>query len=458
MKDILKIIGIAMLCLSNQSVALEKKTAPTAVKQSSKKSSKVPTKPKPKVAQKRSVTPVKKSASLKTKKPIQQASAKKTAQAVKASASVSKPAQSKKAKPMIADPNHLMPGETIVAFLERHGLSKAVAESIWKLPKAKQQWLSDIRPSHNIVCYGQGVSFKSCHIMLSDKSELSLIRLGDQIEIEQQAINANKSINYGEFTVENSMFLDGKRKGYDTQLLNEVYGAVRALLQDQKLVRKGDKVEFIYEKKQLGHGVVVLGRVVDVVYHGVKKSFHLSWFGGKEKGFYDESGRLAALSFIRFPVNFSHISSKFSKGRKHPVYGIVKPHHGVDLAAKMQTPIKATAEGKIIYADVKGGYGNTIMIQHNAEYKTLYAHMHHFAKASKVGHYVKAGEVIGYVGSTGVSTGPHVHYEIRKNNTPIDPVNSVLPSLAKLDAKSMKLHQQAQAKWDMLRLSLTDSA
>lgn len=361
-------------------------------------------------------------------------------------------------KPQVpADPNHLMSGETMVAFLERHGVGKVIAESIWKLPKAKQNLLVDVKPSHSIICYGAGANFKSCHIMLSDKVVINLIKLGDQIEIEQQAVSASKSLNYGEITVANSIFLDGQHKGYDTRLLSEVYGAVRALLQDQKLVRKGDRIEFIYEKKQLSHGIIALGRVVDVVYHGARKSFHISRFNGKDKGFYDEKGQLAALSFLRFPVKFSHISSKFSKGRKHPVYGIVKPHHGVDLAARMQTPIKATAAGRIIYANVKGGYGNTIMIQHNEQYKTLYAHMHHFAKTSKVGHYVRAGDIIGYVGSTGVSTGPHVHYEIRKNNVPIDPVNSVLPSLAKLDAKSLKQHQQEQAKWDMLRLSLTDS-
>lgn len=444
MKDIFKVICIAMLCLPGQLVALEKRSTAVASKQPKKQVTAKLQKPKikPQTAQKYSKSVAKNTV----------VSKKKTAQST-----ASKPKQAASVKPQVADPNHLMPGETIVAFLERHGLNKTIAQSIWKLPKAKQQLLSDIKPSHSVICYGEGAGFKSCHIMVSDKTEINLIRLGDQIEIEKQAINANKSINYGAFTVESSIFQDGRRKGYDAQLLNEVYGAVRALLQDQKLVRKGDHVEFIYEKKQLGHGVVMLGRVVDVVYHGAKKSFHLSRFNGKDKGFYDENGRQATLSFLRFPVNFSHISSKFSKGRKHPVYGIVKPHHGVDLAAKMQTPIKATAEGKIIFADVKGGYGNAIMIQHNEEYKTLYAHMHHFAKTSKVGHYVKAGEVIGYVGSTGVSTGPHVHYEIRKNNKPIDPVNSVLPSLAKLDAKSMRLHQQAQAKWDMLRLSLTDS-
>ena len=124
----------------------------------------------------------------------------------------------------------------------------------------------------------------------------------------------------------------------------------------------------------------------------------------------------------------------------------------------MLTRIKVTAPGKVTFSGVKGGYGNTIIVQHDDDYKTLYAHMHHFAKNIKVGSYVHAGDLIGYVGSTGVSTGPHVHYEIRKHNTPIDPVHSPLPRLSKLQPEELKLHRREQAKWDMLRLSFSESA
>ena len=350
----------------------------------------------------------------------------------------------------------LKPKETVVGFLQRHGASKSLAQSLWKLPKSKQRLLTDVQTSQPIVCYKSNKKFKSCHIV-AGKSLISVVRLGDQLSVERKALDVTKSIDYGEINIKTSIFQDGRKKGYDAQLLNEINTALRSVLQDGKLVRKGDRVEFLFERKRMDHGVEMLGHVVDVLYIGAKQKIHLTRYSGKSKNFYDESGRSATISFIKYPVHFSHISSPFSKGRKHPVYGIVKPHHGVDLAAKMKTRIKVTAPGKVTYAGVKGGYGNTIIVQHDGDYKTLYAHMHHFAKNIKVGSYVHAGDLIGYVGSTGVSTGPHVHYEIRKHNTPIDPVNSILPRLSKLGPQELKIHKQEQAKWDMLRLSFSDS-
>ena len=347
--------------------------------------------------------------------------------------------------------------ETIVTFLQRHGASKALSQSLWKLPRSKQRLLSDIQTSQPIVCYKSKHVFKSCHIV-AGSSVVSIVRMGDQLSVEKRPLEVTKSIDYGSIDIVTSIFQDGRKKGYDAQLLNEINAALRSILQDGKLVRKGDRVEFLFERKRMDHGIEMLGQVVDVVYTGAKQKVHLTRYNGKSKNFYDEKGRSATISFMKYPVIFSHVSSPFSTGRKHPVYGIVKPHHGVDLAAKMLTKIKATAPGKVTYAGVKGGYGNTIMVQHDDDYKTLYAHMHHFAKNIKVGSYVHAGDLIGYVGSTGVSTGPHVHYEIRKHNTPIDPVNSQLPRLSKLKPEELKLHGREQAKWDMLRLSFSESA
>lgn len=346
--------------------------------------------------------------------------------------------------------------ETLVAFLQRHGASKALSQSLWRLSKTKQGWLTSIQGSHPIVCYKEKAQFKSCHIISGQSQLISITRLGNQLNVEKQPLTITKSIDYGEIKISQSIFQDGRKKGYDAQLLNEINLALRSVLQEGKSVRKGDRVEFLFERKRMDHGIEMLGHVVDIVYSGKKQSIHLTRYNGKNKNFYDEKGRSASISFIRYPVHFSHISSKFSKGRKHPVYGIVKPHHGVDLAAKMLTKIKATAPGKVSFAGTKGGYGKTVIIQHDEDFKTLYAHMHHFEKNIKVGKYVHAGDIIGYVGTTGVSTGPHVHYEIRKHNHPIDPVNSTLPRLAKLNSTELKVHRRDQAKWDMLRLSFSE--
>ena len=350
----------------------------------------------------------------------------------------------------------LKPKETVVAFLQRHGASKTLSQTLWKLPKSKQRMLSDIQSSQPIVCYKSNNKLSSCHIV-AGANLISIVRMADQLTVEKRPLEVTKSIDYGSIDIKTSIFQDGRKKGYDAQLLNEINTALRSVLQDGKFVRQGDRVEFLFERKRMDHGIEMLGQVVDVVYTGAKQKIHLTRYNGKSKSFYDERGRSATISFIKYPVVFSHISSPFAKGRKHPVYGVIKPHHGVDLAAKMLTRIKVTAPGKVTFAGTKGGYGKTIIVQHDDDYKTLYAHMHHFAKNIKVGSYVHAGDLIGYVGSTGVSTGPHVHYEIRKHNTPIDPVNSPLPRLSKLKPDELKLHRREQAKWDMLRLSFSES-
>src|SRR5690554_4007672 len=132
--------------------------------------------------------------------------------------------------------------------------------------------------------------------------------------------------------------------------------------------------------------------------------------------------------FLRNPIDFTRISSRFSTARKHPVLNsTVRAHKGTDYAAPTGTPIKAAGDGKIIFAGRKGGYGNTVILQHGAKYQTLYAHMSRFNRNTKTGRYVKQGQIIGYVGMTGLATGPHLHYEFRVNGVHRDHFKVDLP-------------------------------
>ena len=132
-------------------------------------------------------------------------------------------------------------------------------------------------------------------------------------------------------------------------------------------------------------------------------------------------------AFIRMPVDYARISSRFSLGRKHPILNKIRAHKGVDYAAPRGTPIKATGDGKVLLAGRRGGYGNCVIIQHGNSYRTLYGHMQGFAKGIKNGSMVKQGQVIGYIGTTGLSTGPHLHYEFQVNGVHVDPLSRKLP-------------------------------
>jgi murein DD-endopeptidase MepM/ murein hydrolase activator NlpD len=140
-------------------------------------------------------------------------------------------------------------------------------------------------------------------------------------------------------------------------------------------------------------------------------------------------------AFLRAPVDFRRISSRFAKERWHPVLGKKRPHRGVDYAAATGTPIKAAGNGKVIFRGKKSGYGNTVIIKHGSKYTTLYAHMSRFRRSVKSGTKVKQGEIIGYVGKTGLATGPHLHYEFRINGVHKNPLTVKLPAADPIEEK-----------------------
>ena len=140
-------------------------------------------------------------------------------------------------------------------------------------------------------------------------------------------------------------------------------------------------------------------------------------------------------AFLRTPVEFSRISSRFNLKRKHPVLNKIRAHKGVDYAAPRGTPIRATGDGKIVHLGRKGGYGKTIIIQHGSRYSTRYAHMNNYARGMKNGKRVKQGQIIGYVGSTGLATGPHLHYEFRLDGAVRNPLTVKLPDAGPLPKK-----------------------
>lgn len=176
-----------------------------------------------------------------------------------------------------------------------------------------------------------------------------------------------------------------------------------------------------------------------------------------EKGqsdYYTPEGKSLKKAFIRNPVHFSHISSKFNLARVHPLFKTARPHRGVDYAAKTGTPIFAAGDGKVIFRGVKRGYGNVIIIRHaGSKFTTLYAHMSKFNSKAKLNSYVKQGQTIGYVGKTGWATGPHLHYEFRVNGVHKNPLTVKLPSAQPLAKKHMaRFTQQAQVLLKQLRV------
>lgn len=247
----------------------------------------------------------------------------------------------------------------------------------------------------------------------------------------------------GEIT--SSLFQSGRQIGIPAQVLMQIINAYSYDIDFQRDIKHGDKVEVLFEQFYTEDDSFV--RNGKILYSALKtngeenKIYHYRDIDGIDD-YYTKEGKTVRKSLLRTPINGARISSGYGL-RRHPVLGYNKKHKGVDFAAPRGTPVMSAGDGIIDYIGRKGGYGNYIRVRHNGEFKTAYAHLHGFKKGIKKGTRVKQGQTIGYLGSTGRSTGPHLHYEVLKNNTQVNPSKLRLPNqtqLAKVDLKLFKKH------------------
>ncbi len=244
----------------------------------------------------------------------------------------------------------------------------------------------------------------------------------------------------GEILDGDSFYLAGMRAGIPAGILAEVYDLLAFEMDFERDVRAGQKFSVLYEENFSNGKKIDNGRVLAVEFEALRgnvKMYRFKKSDGKT-GYYDENGNGAIKSLKRTPINNAKVTSSFSNSRKHPVLGYTRAHKGVDFRASTGTPIPAAGAGRVVARSYNRGHGNYVKIRHNGSYETLYAHMSRFAKGVVVGTTVKQGQTIGYVGSTGLSTGPHLHYEIIKDGKHVNPMTVKLPAINNLDKEDKK--------------------
>lgn len=220
-------------------------------------------------------------------------------------------------------------------------------------------------------------------------------------------------------------------------------------------IRAGDSFVLIYEQKFLEGELVSEGDIVAAEFNNQGRAFRALRFIDENgiSNYFAPDGSSTRKAFLRSPVDFRRISSGFHPQRFHPVLGVKRPHRGVDYAAKIGTPVRATGDGKVIHRGRKGGYGKTLVLRHGGGYATLYAHLNGYAKSTAVGKWVKQGQIIGYVGKTGLATGPHLHYEFRINGVHRNPLTVRLPDAEPLPSElRAKFAEQTAGLVDQLDL------
>jgi murein DD-endopeptidase MepM/ murein hydrolase activator NlpD len=194
-------------------------------------------------------------------------------------------------------------------------------------------------------------------------------------------------------------------------------------------IQEGDAFKVYYENNYIDGEYIGIGRVLAAEFVHKNQKFYSFYYKENENygEYFDESGRTLRKAFLKAPLDFYRISSRYSRNRKHPVTGQWKGHFGTDYAAPKGTPIMSTANGTIVTASYTRNNGNYVKVRHNGTYSTQYLHMSKIKKGIKKGVYVKQGDIIGYVGSTGLATGPHVCYRFWKNGKQVDPYKQKLP-------------------------------
>jgi len=219
----------------------------------------------------------------------------------------------------------------------------------------------------------------------------------------------------------------------------------------QRDIRKGDWFEILYERFEDDNNIVQdTGKIIyaSMFVNGTEINLYNFKDGSGDIGFYDLKGKSIVKSLMKTPINGARLSSSYGM-RKHPILGYNKMHKGTDFAAPSGTPIMASGAGKVIRARWCGGGGNCVKIKHNSTYQTVYAHMKSFARGIKEGRRVKQGQIIGYVGSTGMSTGPHLHYEVIVNGKKVNSQKLKLPSGKILKGKTREEFELARIKIDL---------
>ncbi len=332
-------------------------------------------------------------------------------------------------------------GDSLDLLFKRHGLSRGDLAQIMQLDLARQH-LRVIKPGDEIeVRHEQGRLYTlSREVNLTEALSISLGEEGFIAEIIEQPLDSEPRLAHG--VIDSSLFEAAADAGISDRTIMNLAGVFAWDIDFVLDIRQGDEFHLVYEAlsrdgEPLGEGAILAAEFINQgdSYQAIRYTTP----DGRTDYFTPE-GRSVRKAFVRAPVAFSRISSNFNPRRRHPKLNTIRAHRGVDYAAPRGTPIKAAGDGKVVFRGTKGGYGKTVILQHGGNISTLYAHMSRFARPRN-GTRVRQGQVIGYVGATGLATGPHLHYEYRLNGVHQNPRTVKLPDADPLDAEYMPAFQ-----------------
>ena len=324
-------------------------------------------------------------------------------------------------------------GESLARILSRKGIGPGTQHAILQ-SGADVQVLSRLHPGDEIFLSidddnrlaGLRFPVSNSRMLIIQHSETSdgyISRFEDQ-PYETRRLQASG-------TIDRSLYLSARAAGLSHRQIMEFMNIFEWQIDFTRETRRGDTFSVIFEAEFVDGQRVRDGRIVAAAFVNAGRRHEAVYYetpDGSVRGYFDADGRNMMKAFIRKPVQNAWISSHFDRNRLHPILGVRRPHLGTDFAAPTGTPILAAGDGRVVSAGRNGGYGNAIVIEHGSQIRTLYAHLSRFESGITAGTRVEQGQVIGYVGATGLATGPHLHYEFKINGQHQDPMRVELPS------------------------------
>jgi len=339
-------------------------------------------------------------------------------------------------------------GDNLSRIFSRVGLSQQQLHQLLEADSRNRE-LTHLMPGKALELQIRDGELLGLRYLQSATETLRIERRDDRFYSYFDSRPLEQRVSQVSAVIEDSLYLSGQRAGLSDKVIMELASIFGWDIDFALDIRAGDAFTVFYEQHYLDGEKQHDGAILAAQFSNQGRTYQAFRFtddAGNSR-YYDANGMSMRKAFLRSPVDFHRISSRFQKERYHPVLGTRRPHRGVDYAAATGTPVKASGDGKITFHGWKGGYGRAIIIQHGQRYSTLYGHLSNFRNGLTTGSRVRQGQIIGYVGKSGLATGPHLHYEFRVDGEHRDPLTVQLPNAEPITAHYRQAFTAAAEQW-----------
>lgn len=319
-------------------------------------------------------------------------------------------------------------GDTVAELLNRMGVQDPEAMQVLRNTRGVRG-LYQLAPGRTVRARTDGNGRLLGLRYATPTQELLVEREGDRLTVREQPLALETRVHMRSGEIRSSLFAATDAANLSDAVATQLADIFSTDIDFHRDLRRGDRFTVVYEAMYTNGEPVRTGRVLAAEFVNQGKTFHAYWFkhADGQGGYYTLEGKNIRKAFLRSPIEFSRVTSGFSLARFHPVLQTLRAHKGIDYGAPQGTGVRATADGHVEFAGRQGGYGNVVILRHQSRYTTLYGHLAGFGKNVKTGARVSQGDIIGYVGATGLATGPHLHYEFRINDVHQDPLRVAMP-------------------------------